>query len=69
MQLIKLIQRLIAKQGYTMGTDKKATNMSGNKLPAFLEREMRFTLFFWLIALLIVLVIRIFGKLLETFKK
>ena len=52
-----------------MGTDKKSANKSGNKLPAFFEREMRFTLFFWLIALLIVLVIRIFGKLLETFKK
>jgi len=52
-----------------MEIDKKATNKSRNKLTAFLERETRFTLFFWLIALLIVLVIRIFGKLLETFKK
>ena len=59
----------MTKYGYAMGTDKKATNKSRNKLPAFFEREMRFTLFFWLIALLIVLVIRTFGKLLETFKK
>ena len=52
-----------------MGIERKATNKPGNKPLAFLEREMRFTLFFWLIAFLIVLVIKIFGKMLETFKK
>jgi len=49
--------------------DKKDTERSRNKFIAFLEKDMRFTLFFWLIALLIVFIIRVFGKMLETLKK
>jgi hypothetical protein len=67
MRLIEIIKRLITKRCYTM--DKKDTKKPRNKLIAFLEKNMRFTLFFWLIALLIVLVIRVFGKMLETIKK